>query len=149
MITNILLPTTFPYVFLRNQTGATKQFNNSVQISFSNHGIIPLVQSVHMKNRLRFPCFNRFSPTIKKNNNKSHTPETQKKKNEKCTNLYEKYRIRWENLPSEVEEGGEDPGEGEANTKVGAKGVDGGLAKKCFDGFDEEIEASDRRNVER
>ena len=72
MITNILLPTTFPYVFLRNQTGATKQFNNSAQISFSNHGIIPLVQSVHMKNRLRFPCFNRFSPTIKKNNNKPH-----------------------------------------------------------------------------
>ena len=48
-----------------------------------------------------------------------------------------------------MDEGGEDPGKGEANARKGADGVEGGLAKNGLDGFDEEIEASDRRNVER
>ena len=51
--------------------------------------------------------------------------QTKKPKNEKykrCTNLYEKYRIPWENLLSEVE-GGKDLGKGKANTRVGAKSV--------------------------
>lgn len=48
-----------------------------------------------------------------------------------------------------MEEGGEDPGKGEANAGVGAEGVDGGLAEKGFDGLHEEIEAPDWRNVKR
>ena len=50
----------------------------------------------------------------------------QKSKNEKykrCTNLYEKYKIPWENLPSKVEQRRENPRKSETNTRVGAKNV--------------------------
>lgn len=36
-----------------------------------------------------------------------------------------------------MENGTEDPGESEAETRVGAESVDGGLAEEILDGFDE------------
>ncbi|CBI35430.3 unnamed protein product, partial [Vitis vinifera] len=70
---------------------------------------IPMLQSIH--------------PTINKNNNKPHNLNAQKEMKHLCTNLYEKYRIPWENLPSKVEQGRENPRKSETNTRVGTKNV--------------------------
>lgn len=51
--------------------------------------------------------------------------------------------------PGWAEDGVDDAREGEAYARIGSEGVDGGLADKVFDGLHEEIQAPDRRHVQR
>ncbi|KAB2631344.1 hypothetical protein D8674_008863 [Pyrus ussuriensis x Pyrus communis] len=53
-----------------------------------------------------------------------------------------------EDLPGETE-GAEEAREGEAETRVDSVGVHGGVAEEVFDGFHEQVQASDRRHVKR
>ena len=52
-------------------------------------------------------------------------------------------------LPVEAENGIVESGEGEAYARVSSEGVDGGLSEKILDGLHEQVEAPDRRHVQR
>ncbi|KAK4281860.1 hypothetical protein QN277_013307 [Acacia crassicarpa] len=50
-------------------------------------------------------------------------------------------------LPGWADKGIEDARDSKSHARIGSKGVDGGLPQEVFDGLNEEIEASDRRDV--
>lgn len=58
-------------------------------------------------------------------------------------------KLWWGLPPGKTDDGVEDPREGEADTRIGPEGVKGGLAYKVFYGLHEQIQAPDRRHVQR